>query len=325
MDKELVLAPHNINVGGFKMICQTSKDDLLEWLTTQMTTYYGKQNVVADDEYLFCEGNAKMMLVAHLDTVHKRLPSTIVETATAISSPQGIGGDDRCGVMAILTILKEIGPDSRPYLLFTTDEETGMLSTRKAADDLIQRIAPVNYIIELDRHGKNDAVFYDCGNETFIKWILGYGFEQKEGTGSDIKVLSDKWDLASVNLSIGYQSEHTANEVVYPHDMRATIDKVKKIIAETKPDVLFPMVKKKSYGYYYGDFFKVGDIVSAVKTSTGFVYGKDKRTVLEYYHFVYGEKFKVVGIDYLDLVLEPIKGKIVRFTADRGAFVRSWN
>lgn len=329
MANELALAPHNINVEGFKMICQTSKDDLLEWLTAQMTEYYGKQNVVATEEYLFCAGNQKMMLVSHLDTVHKKLPSKIVETATTLKSPQGIGGDDRCGVMAILTILKEIGPESRPYLLFTTDEETGMSSTKKAADDLMQRIAAVNYIIELDRHGKDDAVFYECGNDVFIKWILSFGFKEKEGTGSDIKVLSDKWDLASANLSIGYESEHTVDETVYPHRMRETIDKVKKIIAETNPDVLFPLVKKKQYGSYYssnqyGEAFKVGDYVTALKNGIGFVYGRDGRVVLRYYDFVYGEKFKVVGMDYLDLFLEPTKGEKVRFNADKRSFSKSW-
>ena len=53
-----------------------------------------------EKKFLYAEGNAPYMLVAHLDTVHKHLPSVICysKDGNYMMSPQGIGGDDHCGV-----------------------------------------------------------------------------------------------------------------------------------------------------------------------------------------------------------------------------------
>ena len=50
--------------------------------------------------FLYAPGTAPVLLVAHLDTVHRALPETICYSAdrTVMMSPQGIGGDDRAGV-----------------------------------------------------------------------------------------------------------------------------------------------------------------------------------------------------------------------------------
>ena len=50
--------------------------------------------------FLYAEGTVPVLLVAHLDTVHNEPPHIICrsEDGRYIMSPQGIGGDDRCGV-----------------------------------------------------------------------------------------------------------------------------------------------------------------------------------------------------------------------------------
>ena len=59
--------------------------------------------------FLYAEGTVPVLLVAHLDTVHRTQPETICYSAdgTVMMSPQGIGGDDRAGVYMI-------------YLLYTS-------------------------------------------------------------------------------------------------------------------------------------------------------------------------------------------------------------
>ena len=50
-----------------------------------------------EGEYVLVPGDAPVMLVAHLDTVHKDRVRQICKTSNGniLMSPQGIGGDDR--------------------------------------------------------------------------------------------------------------------------------------------------------------------------------------------------------------------------------------
>ena len=58
--------------------------------------------------YLYAEGTIPVLLVAHMDTVHRQPVEQVCYSAdgAVAMSPQGIGGDDRCGVWIILQILR---------------------------------------------------------------------------------------------------------------------------------------------------------------------------------------------------------------------------
>ena len=73
-------------------------------------------SVINKKGFLYAKGEVPVLLVAHLDTVHQEKPSIICrsEDGRYIMSPQGIGGDDRCGVYMILQILNEV----RCHVLF---------------------------------------------------------------------------------------------------------------------------------------------------------------------------------------------------------------
>lgn len=57
-------------------------------------------SVVSQKGFLYAEGDIPVLLVAHLDTVHSEIPHIICYSPDKryMMSPQGIGGDDRCGV-----------------------------------------------------------------------------------------------------------------------------------------------------------------------------------------------------------------------------------
>ena len=59
--------------------------------------------------FLYAPGDFPVLLVAHLDTVHAQRPEIICfsEDDRLIMSPQGIGGDARCGVFMSLQIHRE--------------------------------------------------------------------------------------------------------------------------------------------------------------------------------------------------------------------------
>lgn len=90
--------------------------------------YAGAVGVV--DSFILVKGEAPIMLVAHLDTVHKEPVRDICTSADGniLMSPQGIGGDDRCGVYALVKSYEQSA--IKPYLLFTCDEESGGIGAK---------------------------------------------------------------------------------------------------------------------------------------------------------------------------------------------------
>lgn len=174
------------------------------------------------DGFVYAKGKIPILLVAHLDTVFK-VPEIILcdEKSQTMRANYGLGGDDRCGVFGILKILEEL----QPHVLFTEKEEIGGIGAKKAIAKL--KRPNVKYIIELDRHGKNDCVFYDCGNLEFIKYIESFRFNTECGTFSDISLLGPAWDIAAVNLSCGYYNEHTSYEYINFKELVENLERVK--------------------------------------------------------------------------------------------------
>lgn len=172
--------------------------------------------------FLYAKGDIPVLLVAHLDTVHHEQPDIICrsEDGRYMMSPQGIGGDDRCGVYMILQILKEM----RCHVLFCEDEETGGRGARAFAGSGVN--VDVNYIVEMDRRGSNDAVFYGCDNPEFTEFVCSFGFEEAGGSFSDISVIAPHLKTAAVNISAGYYNEHRLHEMIDCFAMQNNIDRI---------------------------------------------------------------------------------------------------
>jgi hypothetical protein len=219
-------------------------------LVEVLRKYYKKMTVTPD--YIYAEGDIPIMLVAHMDTVHKKIPRVEQDYKKGVLwSTTGLGGDDRAGIAGILEILNR---GLRPHVLFTDEEECGGVGARKAA---VQLNPEVNFIIELDRRGKNDAVYYDDDNTEFHEYIESYGFEYAYGSFSDISYLCPIWGTSGVNLSIGYYNAHTASEYVRISEWEDTVNKVEKIL-RAPTTKKFEYVKK-SYSYSKFSFYDDDD------------------------------------------------------------------
>lgn len=207
------------------------------------------KEVIETEDYVVAKGSIPIALVAHLDTVFKSPPRDIYydRQKGVLISPEGLGADDRAGVYAILKI---ISSGLRPHIIFTTDEELGCVG----AAALAQVDCPFDYIkfvIELDRRGTNDCVFYDCDNEEFVKYISSFGFTEAWGTFSDICEICPAWEVAGVNLSVGYKNEHSYGETLWIEPLLDTIEKVKKILADTDAKQ-FKYIPTTYLSQYYG-------------------------------------------------------------------------
>ena len=188
--------------------------------------------------WLLIPGEASVLLVAHLDTVHKQPVKDICKTADGNiwMSPQGIGGDDRCGVYALLSVYERAR--IKPWLLFTCDEEIGGVGASYFCEafewnELPKELDGIKCIIEIDRKGKDDAVYYECANRDFEDYITSKGFTTQYGSYSDICDVAPVLGVAAVNLSSGYYNAHTQHEYINIAELNATIERVESIVEDS--------------------------------------------------------------------------------------------
>jgi hypothetical protein len=134
-------------------------------------------------------------------------------------------------------------------VLFTEDEEIGGVGAEKFIESPSAKMVNCNYIVELDRRGNTDAVFYDCDNPDFTKFVCTEYFKEAYGTFTDISVIAPSLGVAAVNLSSGYYSAHTVLEYVVVPDVDKIIEETQKLL-ERSPASKFKYIQAKRYAYY---------------------------------------------------------------------------
>lgn len=224
----------------FEDICRMSQPEVKAYMKEYLTE--NGYEVIDEDGFLYARGTDPVLLVAHMDTVHKEMCNVINISEGIISSPQGIGGDDRCGVFIIMNIVK----DKKCSVLLCEDEEIGTVGSKKFANATYKETGEdgkevelkyvenlgVNFMIDFDRKGHDDAVFYSCDNKDFEKFVKeNTGFKYAWGSFTDISVLMPASKIAGVNLSCGYYNPHQVSEYVVYSEMMNTIEAGKKLIA----------------------------------------------------------------------------------------------
>ena len=176
-----------------------------EQLFKRLCKKFKGKTTVGKGNFILVHGVAPVMLVAHLDTVHEEPVRQIcaTEDGNILMSPQGIGGDDRCGVFALVKAYA-LSP-VKPWLLFTCNEEIGGVGAENFClayeqGQLPAELSALKFLVEIDRRGANDAVFYDCDNPDFEEYITGKGFVTAHGSFSDISVIAPTLDCTSTSF-----------------------------------------------------------------------------------------------------------------------------
>ena len=230
---------------------------LVNWLTENNISHFVDEfnNVYAtkqesqdlpEDFYFPC-------VISHTDTVHnidtiniseEMLPNAQDELKLSYKAyndegnPTGIGGDDKCGVFACLTLLKEL-PNLKAA--FFVSEETGCHGSMKANEDFFQNVgygiqfdAPENWMITEKCFGQ---VLFDRDTEFFEKCdkVLTEGMDNSlmqymVHPYTDVYALRGKFDFSCINISIGYYDYHTKNEYVVVDEVFAGIKSGLKMI-----------------------------------------------------------------------------------------------
>ena len=229
-----------MNLKLIKKICRLEKDELKQILSKYLRSK-GYKYIIENEMYIMAEGELPICLIAHMDTVFRYLPQEFFydNEQKVLWSPGGAGFDDRAGIYAIISIL-DIG--YKPSIILTDKEEFGCIG----AKDLIKHY-PYCYfqdcraLIQLDRSNREDCVFYNCNNHAFTNYIQQFGFQLNSGSFSDISVIAPAWGIAAVNLSIGYEDEHSESERLHCDWCDLTIKRTKQILEKSK--------EMKSYTY----------------------------------------------------------------------------
>lgn len=173
---------------------------------------------------LHCGEGPTILLSAHMDTFEAFHPDRTIQTdGTILTNSSGIlGGDDRAGIAVILETL-----DRAPKTNFcgtlkvalTVKEEIGCQGALQIDPDFIQDI---DAAIVVDRRNTRDIVT-SCGSTPFCDDAYGQLFEQAgvlagmddwcttPGGSSDARIFAE-YGIPSVNLSVGYNHEHTSDE-----------------------------------------------------------------------------------------------------------------
>lgn len=159
---------------------------------------------------------ARLCFVAHIDTVWPGRAAVRLDTKTQTyysGDRWGCGADDRAGVWAAMELRSRLGA----AVLLTNWEEQGGRGARAAAADpeLRRRLKWCDFLVELDRRGRNDWVRY-TPQPAWVPTIMArQGWVEACGSFSDISILGPSLRIASVNVSIGYAYEHTPQELLH--------------------------------------------------------------------------------------------------------------
>jgi len=248
---------------------------LVNWLTENNIDHYvdDKMNVYAtkqetaelpEDFYFPC-------VIAHTDTVHNidtinvkemMLPNAQGELNPSLKAyndeglPTGIGGDDKCGVFACLTLLQEL-PNLKAA--FFVSEETGCHGSRAADPEFFENVgygiqfdAPENWMITEKCFGQilfdRDTEFFEKVDEILTEGMVNEDMRYMVHPYTDVYALRSKFDFACVNFSIGYYDYHTKNEYVVVEDVFNGIEMGRKMIESLGCKLHY----KESQQYRYG-------------------------------------------------------------------------
>ena len=220
--------------------------------------------------------NPKPMLCIHIDTINthnsKRLPEAedfnIVEGIIMLDTDSNLsclGADDRAGMYAMLEVLADEGiADKYCYGIFW-DEEIGGVGSSQYIKDYKEYEEGVTCFIGLDRRGNNELALYGSDNQELISIFTDRGYIEATGSFTDASNLA--YTKACVNLSVGYENEHTPKECLDLEGLTTCINTIKN-------KEVIELLSSKEYlieGDYYEDFAYNEDMWDKLEAYENFI------------------------------------------------------
>ena len=190
------------------------------------------------------------LVCSHYDTVRLNPPRGYNIKEGIITSIEGaLGGDDRCGVAIALSLMQAGIPAN--YAFFD-EEEYGAGGSKDFLIETPWIAKESSCYIGLDRKGHNDAAVYNYRSDKLLDIVGAYGFKEANGTMTDVSVIEEGFPKACVNLSVGFNHEHTSNETIHIDVVMNSFQAMKEIV-DTCTGIYFDDLETFTPGYYYDD------------------------------------------------------------------------
>jgi len=201
--------------------------------------------------------------VSHMDTVHYWVNPIKVEKYDSsdhiyLTSEDGIGGDDKCGIFICLELLKRL--DSVSVVFFSREEVGGDGSHGIN----LKEFTECNSIIGIDRWGNSDYINkYSGRNTTSVDFenalfdvLLKYEYLPTHGLMTDSLILFNRGvGIPCINISCGYYQHHTVEEYIDTNEvlqcLNLCLDIANEIIGKPFTHIQ-ESFSKTIYGYEYG-------------------------------------------------------------------------
>lgn len=193
---------------------------------------------VIKKDYIFTDlsGNRPLVCI-HTDTVSPVPPVSLEINGSIVSLPKNspagcLGADDRAGIWIALELIK-LGFCDRFHFAFFAGEEKGCLGSRHFS--FVENLEQYTCFIGLDRAsrgGKQNTATYGYDNDDLTKLSP---FPVAMGSFSDCSVLAEETGLACINLSVGYQFEHSRKELLDVELMKETLEVMKSFPLISEP------------------------------------------------------------------------------------------
>jgi len=237
----------------------------LKEIKSVLKTYLKGHNITYDNignMYIGDFSKEKPCIVAHLDSVHQST-GKLYSNKGMIFSSNGIGGDDKCGIVACLEVLKQCDVN----ILFTVNEEIGGIGANNIDKDKLKNVM---YFIEADRRGSRDLitnlVYYldKSVSQDFLDvlnpYISAFGFMETSGCYTDLTDILPAVKKCGFNLSAGYYNPHTKKEYVILSELENTINFIVSICTNIRKTFDLPEYTLSIEDDYFPEELLIGDL-----------------------------------------------------------------
>ncbi|MCA0972252.1 M20/M25/M40 family metallo-hydrolase [Halobacillus litoralis] len=230
--------------GSEESIRSFVKEELEPWVDQMKVDHYG--NLICRKAFRRGSGPT-ILLSAHLDTAKEFCEDRrILKDGSTWRSSEGIlGADDRAGIAVLVETIKRLHAtdfNGTVKVICSVEEEVGLQGAKRVDESFLW---DVDAAFVLDRRGNRDIVT-SCGgyepfcDEAFGEWVeqtaLAYSHDDwacTDGGSSDARVWASN-SIQTVNVSVGYQMEHTDDERLDVDACYETVRVMEGVFAEAR-------------------------------------------------------------------------------------------
>ena len=184
------------------------------------------------------EGANRFIVNAHMDTVASGvaklevIESTPEKTMIKSTNSEVIGGDDKCGVYAVLKLISDKTIDVPLTGLLCVSEECGLVGSGYAMSKHSDYFADCIFGITIDRRGDTDIVTTNSDVQLSSDEVIAkldefgkaYGYKHATGSISDISNIVTTLNINGINMAAGYYNAHSGSEFVVVEELMESID-----------------------------------------------------------------------------------------------------